>query len=47
MKDIENMQDIFGKSIYVLKGKRTRKKTDAVVENYIAVPKEIMENTKM
>ena len=41
VKDIDNATKIFGKSIFEMKGKSTRAKTEPVVEDYVAVPKSI------
>ena len=46
LKNVEHAMEIFGTSIYVLKGKTTRKRADPVLEDYVDVPKEIMKQTK-
>ena len=43
-KDVDNAEKIFGKDISTLKGKSTRPKPTTVVDDYVDIPAEIMEN---
>ena len=45
-QDIDNAREIFGPDVAALKGKTTRKKTEHVVTDYLAVPKAIFERYK-
>ena len=40
-KDVDNATEMFGKSIFKLKGKTTRKKPDLVIEDFVSIPKSI------
>jgi len=46
VQDVTNATNIFGKSIFELKGKTARARPDPVIENYVAVPKGIAERHK-
>ena len=44
--DIKNAHTIFGPDIGSLRGKTVRKKTETVISDYVAIPKQIKERTK-
>ena len=43
-KDVDNAEKIFGKDVSSLKGKSTRPRPTTVIDNYVDIPREIMEN---
>ena len=45
-RDVDNAEKIFGKDISTLKGKSTRPKPTTVIDDYVDIPTEIMENNR-
>jgi hypothetical protein len=46
LEDIKICEKIFGPDIYAMKGKTTRKTTKQVINDYVEVPKELVEAHK-